>query len=130
MDFRGDTKAVRFNVHLHAVFAVNGQSPDSPSFLKEVNLLVEPREFAVFFFSSRRRHTRCSRDWSSDVCSSDLLKFCRADGATLVSESSSPGSEAGTARLGSASQSNEIETSILPPKTDAGISRADRKSVV
>src|SRR5256884_1779996 len=27
---------------------------------------------ACFFFSSRRRHTRCSRDWSSDVCSSDL----------------------------------------------------------
>src|SRR5216684_7504971 len=27
-----------------------------------------------FFFSSRRRHTRCSRDWSSDVCSSDLLQ--------------------------------------------------------
>src|SRR2546429_2750981 len=26
---------------------------------------------SVFFFSSRRRHTRCSRDWSSDVCSSD-----------------------------------------------------------
>src|SRR2546429_6093196 len=26
----------------------------------------------TFFFSSRRRHTRCSRDWSSDVCSSDL----------------------------------------------------------
>src|SRR5206468_11220813 len=27
----------------------------------------------VFFFSSRRRHTRSDRDWSSDVCSSDLL---------------------------------------------------------
>src|SRR3712207_8062050 len=27
----------------------------------------------VFFFSSRRRHTRYWRDWSSDVCSSDLL---------------------------------------------------------
>src|SRR3989440_8241380 len=26
-----------------------------------------------FFFSSRRRHTRSDRDWSSDVCSSDLL---------------------------------------------------------
>src|SRR5437868_9967304 len=26
-----------------------------------------------FFFSSRRRHTRSKRDWSSDVCSSDLL---------------------------------------------------------
>src|SRR5690606_40627917 len=29
---------------------------------------------SVFFFSSRRRHTRFSRDWSSDVCSSDLTK--------------------------------------------------------
>src|SRR6266849_3337414 len=26
----------------------------------------------IFFFSSRRRHTRSTRDWSSDVCSSDL----------------------------------------------------------
>src|SRR5207245_10034827 len=32
----------------------------------------------VVFFSSRRRHTRCYRDWSSDVCSSDL------NGATNV----------------------------------------------
>src|SRR5215475_1668447 len=30
------------------------------------------REAHVFFFSRRRRHTRFSRDWSSDVCSSDL----------------------------------------------------------
>src|SRR2546421_7692774 len=28
--------------------------------------------FFFFFFSSRRRHTRSDRDWSSDVCSSDL----------------------------------------------------------
>src|SRR6266436_1880992 len=35
--------------------------------------------FFCFFFSSRRRHTRCSRDWSSDVCSSDL----RGPGRTL-----------------------------------------------
>src|SRR5690606_40400672 len=28
---------------------------------------------SLFFFSSRRRHTRFSRDWSSDVCSSDLM---------------------------------------------------------
>src|SRR5690606_40934476 len=35
--------------------------------------------FLFFFFSSRRRHTRFSRDWSSDVCSSDLApgpKIC------------------------------------------------------
>src|SRR5207245_8752824 len=32
----------------------------------------------AFFFSSRGRHTRCYRDWSSDVCSSDL------DGSVLA----------------------------------------------
>src|SRR5205814_2942737 len=31
----------------------------------------------VFFFSSRRRHTRCLSDWSSDVCSSDLAMRAR-----------------------------------------------------
>src|SRR6266511_5936287 len=37
-----------------------------------------------FFFSSRRRHTRFSRDWSSDVCSSDLIERLEAAGAVLV----------------------------------------------
>src|SRR5699024_12805612 len=38
----------------------------------------------LFFFSSRRRHTRSKRDWSSDVCSSDLSAlFCK--GASVVS---------------------------------------------
>src|SRR5205814_5619574 len=31
--------------------------------------------YAIFFFSSRRRHTRCLSDWSSDVCSSDLIVY-------------------------------------------------------
>src|SRR5699024_10816910 len=31
----------------------------------------------TFFFSSRRRHTRSKRDWSSDVCSSDLVTVLR-----------------------------------------------------
>src|SRR5271167_1401129 len=34
---------------------------------------------ACFFFSSRRRHTRSKRDWSSDVCSSDLHSDRRGD---------------------------------------------------
>src|SRR5699024_12155549 len=33
-----------------------------------------------FFFSSRRRHTRSKRDWSSVVCSSDLILFVRGGG--------------------------------------------------
>src|SRR2546428_2211494 len=33
------------------------------------------RWITAFFFSSRRRHTRSDRDWSSDVCSSDLVSL-------------------------------------------------------
>src|SRR5690606_40742702 len=41
-----------------------------------------------FFFSSKRRHTRFSRDWSSDVCSSDLGQKVR--GHTLLWHSQNP----------------------------------------
>src|SRR2546429_2323272 len=46
-----------------------------------------------FFFSSRRRHTRCSRDWSSDVCSSDLLQKWNGFGWSTVAWSEGPASE-------------------------------------
>src|SRR3712207_6997603 len=36
-----------------------------------------------FFFSSRRRHTRYWRDWSSDVCSSDLRFYSLKDNKTI-----------------------------------------------
>src|SRR6266498_3450296 len=51
-----------------------------------------------FFFSSRRRHTRCGRDWSSDVCSSDLGARCadrRERGPLLRSVSARPRKELG-----------------------------------
>src|SRR6266513_3661181 len=48
-----------------------------------------------FFFSSRRRHTRSKRDWSSDVCSSDLSRLCLA-GAKW--EARSPGIVRGDGR--------------------------------
>src|SRR6266498_3501584 len=41
--------------------------------------------FVFFFFSSRRRHTRCGRDWSSDVCSSDLTPSTSSVTATPAS---------------------------------------------
>src|SRR6266496_4606807 len=37
-----------------------------------------------FFFSSRRRHTRSLRDWSSDVCSSDLAVECHLHTVEVV----------------------------------------------
>src|SRR5690606_41893152 len=41
------------------------------------NLAPPPSIAPAVFFSSRRRHTRFSRDWSSDVCSSDLVTLER-----------------------------------------------------
>src|SRR5205809_562752 len=50
------------------------------------------KERGLFFFSGRRRHTRCSRDWSSDVCSSDLSR--RVAPATSTSSTGGRGSNA------------------------------------
>src|SRR4030043_816688 len=44
----------------------------------------------VRFFSSRRRHTSCSRDWSSDVCSSDLVYGCSAKLGCRILQQSRP----------------------------------------
>src|SRR5690606_10706983 len=38
----------------------------------DVAIIISQLRHLLFFFCSRRRHTRFSRDWSSDVCSSDL----------------------------------------------------------
>src|SRR5256885_11915422 len=43
-----------------------------------------------FFFSSRRRHTRLQGDWSSDVCSSDLLPHRQRHGANDTSPEGDP----------------------------------------
>src|SRR5690242_21222408 len=40
----------------------------------------------MFFFSSRRRHTRLTCDWSSDVCSSDLLTYSGELGLAILAK--------------------------------------------
>src|SRR5256885_16859716 len=50
----------------------------------------------VFFFSSRRRHTRLQGDWSSDVCSSDLMDdLGRLGGPPVGSQRARDDSDAG-----------------------------------
>ena len=66
-----------------------------------------------------KRCPQCNR-----VESDEALKFCRVDGATLVSESSSVGGEAGTAQLGSSPDAGEVHTSMLPHNTNANVRRA------
>src|SRR5690625_6543905 len=56
----------------------------------------------IFFFSSRRRHTRWPRDWSSDVCSSDLRAFSAGLDFTELSRIAEDGAVELGARLGSA----------------------------
>src|SRR5690606_39410660 len=86
-----------------------------------------------FFVSSRRRHTRFSRDWSSDVCSSDLLAqllalaglfaalvgIGEASGRAAVREPDGPGGDAGARepgiRTGGRSEEDPGTTAVLPP---------------
>src|SRR5690349_24063404 len=49
--------------------------------------------FVFFFFSSRRRHTRSLRDWSSDVCSSDLSTTASAVDTTSVTGCGRPSTD-------------------------------------
>src|SRR5262245_62519955 len=49
---------------------ITPRSPRSTIYFLFVHCLLDV--FCLFFFSGRRRHTRCLIDWSSDVCSSDL----------------------------------------------------------
>src|ERR1039458_10546329 len=85
-----------------------------------------------FFFSSRRRHTSCLSDWSSDVCSSDLswttaapMRFlattstdCHADGDRYVGTCRYPGQWArgGTVRSCDGRRSSSPDLSNLGPR--------------
>src|SRR5205814_5562853 len=78
---------------------------------------VVDRSRVFFFFSSRRRHTRCLSDWSSDVCSSDLSScFERFQDSAHV---------ANGARRGARTVGNVVERL---DSDVAGIAVADRKS--
>src|SRR3989442_5170237 len=71
-----------------------------------------------FFFSSRRRHTRCGRDWSSDVCSSDLLPVeagvlrCERGGAHVGPPGAHRDQE--QVRLHNAQSAREYHSSMAP----------------
>src|SRR5215203_619108 len=58
--------------------------------------------FFFFFCSSRRRHTRYWRDWSSDVCSSDLAHVSEPDAVLLLSASGETAYVVGAARTAAA----------------------------
>ena len=71
-----------------------------------------------------KRCPECNR-----IETDETLKFCRVDGAILISDSGSV-SELGTARFVSGAVSSEIETSVLPHHTDADIHRPTAPTTV
>src|SRR5439155_11649370 len=83
----------------------------------------------LFFFSSRRRHTRWPRDWSSDVCSSDLGTTPRAPAsgsarAPAASAGRPTGSSPAAARRGRAtgSRGGAARAGRPPPRSSAAAS--------
>ena len=70
-----------------------------------------------------KRCPQCNR-----VETDELLKFCRSDGATLITDSSAVASEAGTAQLGL--DRSEVHTSILPAPTSANVKRSTGPTTV
>src|SRR5690606_39868507 len=68
-----------------------------------------------FFFSSRRRHTIFSRDWSSDVCSSDLCLFCVHFGLHATEED--------LVRLLTIQRWVEVQTQLYASNLDEGFAK-------
>src|SRR5256712_3865756 len=79
--------------------------------------------FSVFFFSSRRRHTRSDRDWSSDVCSSDLVQvgdpFTEKLLLEACLEAMKAGAVAGIQDMGAAGLPGF--TSVMPARAGTGM---------
>src|SRR6266496_2645563 len=65
-------KTVKLMVLALICLGNNRQECYPPNCMSSCLQILEAFLWFVFFFSSRRRHTRSLRDWSSDVCSSDL----------------------------------------------------------
>src|SRR3989440_3461232 len=88
--------------------------------------------WVFFFFSSRRRHTRSDRDWSSDVCSSDLID--KADSwATDGHKWLQTPYDCGYAIVRDEAahrRAMTIAASYLPPAEEGERDPTDRKSVV
>src|SRR5258706_1813157 len=98
-------------------------------YVLDTNVLVG--RVVVFFFSSRRRHTRLVSDWSSDVCSSDLtIEICFA-------ATGGPGRSHVAVDIQTGAQNRRIThpPGYLPGQTtgrchSTDFTLADRKSVV
>src|SRR5256885_2656349 len=82
-----------------------------------------------FFFSSRRRHTRLQGDWSSDVCSSDLINRLGSEGLEFVTRPN-PGRLQTDVEHVRARRDEESAIVGVAERYVGGTHSRDRKSVV
>src|SRR3989442_10116662 len=83
-----------------------------------------------FFFSSRRRHTRCGRDWSSDVCSSDLGSSAGAEWRKVAVHYPRVAVDDGIVIRGSRDLHPERGSELVRVTELLTVGQEDRKSVV
>src|SRR2546421_7330910 len=130
-------------IHMHGILIVGSVSRDMRElgprcFISTVSGILTGQWVSVsgscfflfFFFSSRRRHTRSDRDWSSDVCSSDLF-FQSISPVTSLSHSSSDGVDRSKDSEGAARHGALVHMAMADadPKLLESLP-TDRKSVV
>src|SRR5256885_8287253 len=101
---------------------------------------IPARAVSFFFFSSRRRHTRLQGDWSSDVCSSDLLyrdrfRFAVEPASVALGQPQFPKGQIHEDKFFGKQETYRKEVRIRLPVEAGGAERlklqvTDRKSVV
>src|SRR2546430_4493386 len=90
----------------------------------------DTRHATLFFFSSRRRHTRFDCDWSSDVCSSDLFEGPDGIGAANQERSKTQYEDRMTQARAKILPERRARTGIVGRKKQREHENQDRKSVV
>src|SRR5205814_4382719 len=85
----------------------------------------------VFFFSSRRRHTRCLSDWSSDVCSSDLTPGFNLDSLVIIKLNPGVSIAAGKAAVECTAQGKQCPEGKVPAAVypNAKVQRSEERRV-
>src|SRR5258705_12615663 len=75
--------------------------------------------FMIFFFSRRRRHTRCLSDWSSDVCSSQQVWIRNTNGPVTVVAGDGPMLEVTAEKSWRHSEPAAVE--LVPVTSERGV---------
>src|SRR2546421_7799136 len=111
------------------VFLLDTEQPRGLSLVIVCGLAVDHTFLVLFFFSSRRRHTRSDRDWSSDVCSSDLNAFPQMVQKQRLGIALHGVAERGVPRAAALIRVRPDDRMIAGHRA-AGVAALDRKSVV